>query len=54
MTILADKQDSCRLLPEVVATAAAICDKWAARQENVSQISPNGRIAKAKRYCSRR
>ena len=25
-------------MPEVVATAAAIGDKWAARQENVSQI----------------
>ena len=40
MAILAYKQEFCRLLPEVIATAAAIRDKWAARLENVSQISP--------------
>jgi hypothetical protein len=40
MAILAHKQEFYRLLPEVVATVAAICDKWAERQENVSQISP--------------
>jgi hypothetical protein len=39
MTVLANKQEFCRLLPEVVATTAAICDKWGARQEKVSQIS---------------
>ena len=36
MAILANKQEFSRLLPEVVATAAAIGDKWAARQEKVS------------------
>ena len=38
MAIFDKKQEFCRLLPEVVATDAAICDKRTARQENVSQI----------------
>ena len=40
MAVLESMQEFCILLLEVVATAAANGDKWAARQENVSQNSP--------------
>jgi len=39
MAILAKLQEFFRLLPEVIATTTAICDKWTARQKNVSQTA---------------